>query len=140
MPIDLKIDKTMLRLGERLRLTASFKAPAERNQAILSIGVIRPDGTKEYPLYMQRFPLPPLDNTTGALYDSKVMGWHRAFTHVYYYQDTTIIENELTPFQDFLVGPTMGIIVPPPKPPEAPPPEEEKPPVAPPVMKLPSGK
>ena len=118
MSVDLKIDKTALRIGERLRLTVSFKAPSERNQAVLSIGVIRPDGTKEYPLYMQRFPLPPLESTSGALYDTKVMGWHKAFAHVYIYKDTEIIENVLTPFQNFFVAPTIGPIIPTPPPKE----------------------
>jgi len=110
--IDLKLDKTVIPLGGHLKLTCSFKAPAERTSVVLSIGIIRPDEAKEYPLYLQRFPIPPAEGTSGATYISKAMGWHKAFAHIYIYKNTEIIENELTPFLTFFVGPTIGPIIP----------------------------
>jgi hypothetical protein len=70
---------------------------------------------------MQRFiitpptsgqPPPTVQNTAGALYTTKMMGWHKTFAQIFVYSNSTIIGNELTPLQNFFVGPTIGIVIP----------------------------
>lgn len=126
MPIDLKLDKTLLALGSQIRLTASFQAPENTTELIVSIGIKRPDGQTEYPVYMERFaappaqpgkPTPPLTNSTGAPYPTKMMGWHKAFAQIFAYTDSQIIANDLTPLQNFFVGPSLGPLIPTPLPP-----------------------
>ena len=97
-------------------MVVSYSSPENRNEAVVSIGVLRPDGTKEYPLYMQRIKLPPLTGRIGATYTTKMQGWHKAFAQIFIYTNSTVIENEVVPLQNFFVGPSIGIVIPTPLP------------------------
>lgn len=112
MPITLSIDTTLVNLGGRVNLAVSFTAPNSETEAVVNIGIVRPDGVTEYPVYMQRFPLPPFTGQTGAAYITKIMGWHKAFAQVFYYTNSSEVQHEATPFQLFFVGPVIGPIIP----------------------------
>jgi hypothetical protein len=116
MPITLTIDTKLVNQGGRVNLAVSFTPPANGTEAIVNIGVIRPDGTIEYPIYMQRFSLPSTVTQTGAAYTTKVMGWHKAFAQIFYYTNGSQIDNEVTAKQNFYVGPVIGPIIPTPLP------------------------
>jgi hypothetical protein len=116
MPITLTIDTKLVNQGGRVNLAVSFTPPDDETEALINIGIIRPDGTKEYPIYMQRFPLPSSVTQTGAAYITKVQGWHKVFAQVFYYTNGSQIENEITAKQPFFVGPVIGPIIPTPLP------------------------
>lgn len=121
MTVDLKLDKWLSFVGDKLDLAASFNVPPERTAVILSVGVIRPDGTTEYPLYLQRFQPPPpptnppapaatpppFQGSADVSYDAKLFGIHKAFAHIYAYSDSQQIENELTAEVWFIVLPAF---------------------------------
>jgi len=126
VPIALTLDKFLCALGDTVTLTASFTAPPGTSEVLVSIGVIRPDGNIEYPVYMQRLTPPPpaagaapsaFQSTVTTAYKSKMMGFHKAFAQFYAYQNSQQIGNELTPLDLFgakwlFVGPSLALILP----------------------------
>lgn len=117
MPISLTLDKGILFVGDTVNLSASFNVSPSASQVLLTVGVLRPDGATEYPLYLQTIqaPPPPTPPSTtpapfqGSLsvpYVTKLFGFHRGFAHIYVYNNGQITQ-EMTGEVWLLVLPVL---------------------------------
>lgn len=112
MTVDLAFDKPILLAGDTLNLTGSFNATPDKTEVLLTIGVIRPDGFTEYPLYLTRFQPSQGATTFQGMqtipYLTKMPGLHRIFAHIYVYSDSQQIDEEMTRELWILVLPSFA--------------------------------